>query len=86
MKTSAKPRQTGTVPSMQSPHYPLRAPSLASTMRQACVHSFIAILVVFVMTVLWAATFGELPTSVKPAQRCVQFDLGPALSAERLHR
>lgn len=65
--------------------YPLR-PSLASTVRQACVNSLIAILLVFASTMLWAAAFGEPPMSGKTPERCAQFDLGPAASADRLDR
>lgn len=66
-------------------HYPLQ-PSLASIVRQACVHSFVVILLVFASTMLWAATFGELPTSVKTPRHCVQYDFGPPASADRLDR
>lgn len=66
-------------------HYPLQ-PTLGSAVRQACVHSFIAILLVFVSTMLWAAMFGELPLPAETPQRCVQNDFGPAGSADRLHR
>lgn len=68
-----------------SEHYPLQ-PSLASTIRQVCVHSLIAILLVFVSTMLWAATFGEFPMSVKTPQHCVQYNFGPVASADRLGR
>lgn len=65
--------------------YPLQ-PSLAMTVRQACVHTFIAIVLVFMSTMLWAAAFGDLPVSDKTPQRCVQYDFAPAGSADRLDR
>lgn len=66
-------------------HYPLQ-PSLAMTVRQACVHSFFAIVLVFMGTMLWAAAFGDLPGSAKTFPRCVQYDLWPTASAARLDR
>lgn len=66
-------------------HYPLQ-PSLATTVRQACVHSFIAIVLVFMSTMLWVAAFGDLPGPDRAFPRCVQYDLGPAASAGRLDR
>lgn len=66
-------------------HYPPQ-PSLATTVRQACVHSLIAILLVFMSTMLWAATFGDLPMSMETPQHCVRYDFGPATTADRLDR
>lgn len=65
--------------------HPLQPP-LAMIVRQACVHSFIAIVLVFMGAMLWAAAFGDIPGSAKTFPRCEQYDLGPTASAGRLDR
>lgn len=65
---------------------PLPLPSVTSIAGQACFHSFVALSLVFASAMLWAATFGELPMFVKPPTHCVQYDFGPAGSADRLSR
>lgn len=85
--TAEKSAKSQARPNARFPeHRPLPLPSVTSITGQACFHSFVALSLVFASAMLWAATFGELPMFVKPPTHCVQYDFGPAGSADRLSR
>lgn len=66
-------------PEMRFPDpYSRHPPSLASTIRQVFVQSLIAVLLVLVSTVLWAATFGGLSMFAESPAHCPQHNLGSA--------
>lgn len=82
---AAESHQIRAMPNAPFPqHYPPHSLSLASSLRLGFVHGTIAILLVFASTLLWVATFGELPMSVDTTTpHCFHDNVGPAASAAR---
>jgi hypothetical protein len=71
------PQAKATTPVTRFPeHYPRRPPSLAGTLRQVFVQSLIAVLLVLVSAMLWAATFGGSSVFLEPPPQGVQHDVG----------